>query len=315
MRLWGLLAAVGAAALLACAEQPASLASPGEEPFLAGPAEPARLAVVLSSGALRGLAHVGVLRALEAEGIRPELIVGSSVGALIGAINASGVSAGDIGRSVAADDFDFGSDWLTSAVGRPRLSVYQFTQQNLKHQRIERFPVRFAAVVTDLRQGCMAVFNAGGAALAVQASTGLPGVFAATTLAGRDYADGALSSPLPVRVARELGAQRVIAIDVIYPPVESRLDGMVDRLFQIGLVLTHSLATQEAQEADLVIRPSFPAELSVNMNNRAALMALGDEAVRRALPEIRKLLRHPAPAPEPRRADARRCAGLITASR
>jgi predicted acylesterase/phospholipase RssA len=114
----------------------------------------------------------------------------------------------------------------------------------------------------------MAVFNAGGAALAVQASTGLPGVFAATTLAGRDYADGALSSPLPVRVARELGAQRVIAIDVIYPPVESRLDGMVDRLFQIGLVLTHSLATQEAQEADLVIRPSLPAELSVYMNNR-----------------------------------------------
>jgi len=301
--------------LVACAEHPASLAMPGEEPFLAAPAEPARLAIVLSSGALRGLAHVGVLRALDAEGIRPDLIVGSSVGALVGAINASGVRAGDIGRIVAADDFHFGSDWLTTAIVRPRLSVYQFAEKNLMHQRIERFPVRFAAVVTDLRDGCMGVFNAGGAALAIQASTGLPGVFAATTLAGRDYADGALSSPLPVRVARELGAQRVIAIDVTYPPVESKLDGMVDRLFQIGLVLTHSLASQEAQEADLVIRPTFPAELTVNMNNRAALMAVGDEAVRRALPEIRNLLLKPAPAPEQRRADARRCAGLITAGR
>ena len=104
MRFWGFLAAVGAAALVACSEQPASLALPGEEPFLATPAEPARLAIVLSSGALRGLAHIGVLRALEAEGIRPDLIVGSSVGALVGAINASGVRADEVGRVVAAED-------------------------------------------------------------------------------------------------------------------------------------------------------------------------------------------------------------------
>ena len=315
MRLRRPLAALAAAVLVACAEQPASPAAPGEEPFFAASAEPARLAIVLSSGALRGLAHVGVLRALEAEGIRPDLIVGSSVGALVGAINASGVPAADIGRIVAADDFDFGSDWLASAIARPRLSVYQFTQKSLMHQRVERFPVRYAAVVTDLRKGCMEVFNGGGAALAVQASTGLPGVFAATKLAGRDYADGAMSSPLPVRAARELGAQRVIAIDVTYPPAESKLEGMVDRLFQIGLVMTHSLASQEAQEADLVIRPSFPAESSVNLANRAALMAVGDDAVRRALPEIRRLLLSPAPAHVPRRTDARRCAGLITAGR
>lgn len=315
MKVWGLLALVGCAALLACAEQPASVASPGEEPFLAEPAGPARLAIVLSSGALRGLAHIGVLRALEAEGIQPELIVGSSVGALIGAINASGVSAADMGRTVAADDFDFGSDWLTFPIGRPQPLIYQFARRNLQHQRIERFPIRFAAVVTDLRQGCMAVFNAGGAAIAIQASTGLPGVFGATKVAGRDFADGALSSPLPVSVARELGAQRVIAVDVIYPPVESSLVGMVDRLFQIGLVLTHSIATKEAPEADLVIRPKFPAEASVNMNNRVALMAAGDEAARQALPTIQKLLLHPAPAPAGGRTDPRRCAGSITASR
>ena len=303
-RRWPVLLAV--AALLACAEQPATLPTPGEEPFLAPVAAPVRLALVLSSGALRGLAHVGVLRALERAGIRPDLIVGSSVGALVGAINASGASGAEIGLLVGADDFDFGKDWMNPAADRPKQNVYQFVQLNLRRQRIEQFPIAFAAVVTDLQSGCMNVFNAGGAALAVQASTGLPGLFAATPIAGRTYADGALTSPVPVRVARALGAERVIAVDVTYPPSESKLDGIVDRLFQISLVMAHSLASQETQEADLVIRPAFPAATDFNMHNRVALMAAGDAAVRKALPEIRTLLARYSPALGIQRAAARR---------
>ena len=316
-RRWPALLAVSA--LFACAEQPATWPGPGAEPFLAPTAVPVRLALVLSSGAMRGLAHVGALRALAAAGIRPDLIVGYSIGALVGAIHASGASGEDIVLLVGAEDFDFGKDWMNPAADRPRQTVYQFAQTNLRHQRIEQFPTAFAAVVTDLQSGCMHVFNAGGAALAVQASTGLPGLFAATPIAGHAYVDGALTSPVPVRVARALGAARVIAIDVTYPPSDSRLDGVVDHLFQIGLVMTHSLATQEAQEADVVIRPVFPPATEVNMRNRMALMAVGDAAVRQALPEIREMLAKPSPAlalaPNAKRADARRCQGLLAASR
>lgn len=307
--------ALAAAALAACAEQPATPPQRGEEPFLAEQAVPSQLALVLSSGGLRGLAHVGVLQALEAEGIRPDLIVGSSVGALVGAVYASGRSADELRQLVEAEDFDFGQGWLRVSFERPRQSVHDFVALHLRTQRIERFPTAFAAVATDLQAGCLSVFNVGSAAVAVQASAGLPGVFAATPIDGRPFADGGLTSPVPVHVARALGARRVIAVDVTYPPSESRLDGLVNRLFQVGLVMSHTLAAQEALEADLVIRPQLPPGDDIHLGNRVALMASGAAAVRQALPEIRRLLAEPAPMRPPARPDARRCPTLTAASR
>ncbi len=184
-RPWRAAAALVAAVLAACAEQPATPPGPGEEPFLAEAPVPVRLALVLSSGGLRGLAHVGVLQALEAEGIRPDLVVGTSVGALVGAIHASGRSGDEIQQTVAHSTFDFGTGWLKPGIDRPSQTVHEFASTHLRRQRIERFPIAFAAVATDLQAGCLAVFNAGGAAVAVQASTGLPGVFAATPIGGR----------------------------------------------------------------------------------------------------------------------------------
>ena len=301
------------ATLLACTEQPAMKPQPGEEPYLSTSAAPVRLALVLSSGSLRCFAHIGVLRALEAEGIRPDLIVGTSGGAIVGALSASGMSGADLWRMVAAEDFDFGSDWMNAGADRPRQTVYEFTQRNLRQARIEQFPTAFAAVVTDLRSGCMKIFTAGGAALAVQASTGMPGVFAATPIAGHDYADGALSSPLPVFAARQLGAERVIAVDLTYPPADSRLDGRLDRLFQIGLVMTRSLATQEAMHADLVIRPQLPATSQISLRNRVAVMTAGEEAARQALPEIKRLLAQPAPRRAAAEPDPRNCEEILSA--
>ncbi|MBK8525977.1 MAG: patatin-like phospholipase family protein [Rubrivivax sp.] len=161
-RRWPVLLAV--AALLACAEQPATLPTPGEEPFLAPVAAPVRLALVLSSGALRGLAHVGVLRALERAGIRPDLIVGSSVGALVGAINASGASGAEIGLLVGADDFDFGKDWMNPAADRPkpeRLSICPAEPQASAHRTVphrlcrgrDRLAVRLHECLQRRRRG------------------------------------------------------------------------------------------------------------------------------------------------------------------
>jgi NTE family protein len=235
-----------AAALVACTEQPATLPRPGEEPVQAPQTTPAKLALVLSSGGLRGLAHVGVLQALEAEGIRPDLIVGSSVGALVGAVHASGRSADEL-----------------RPAGRSR-------GLRLWHHLAARQCRAPPAIGARLRRACTCGASASSASrqpsppsrpicrpAACRSSTsaarrsrcrpltGLPGVFAATPIDGRPFADGGLSSPVPVRVARALGARRVIAVDVTYPPSESRLDGLVDRLFQIGLVMSHVLAAQE----------------------------------------------------------------------
>lgn len=311
------IALIASTVLAACTELPARKPGPGEAPYYFVPGgAPARLALVLSGGSLRGFAHVGVLKVLEAHGILPDLVVGTSVGSLVGSLYASGRSASEIGQLVTSDEFKLGSNLSRLSLGTERPSVVDFVERNLRVQRIERFPIVFAAVATELQSGCLATFNAGAAAIAVQASTGLPGVFAPTSIGGRDYADGGLTSPVPVRVARALGAERVIAIDVTFPPSESKLDGLVDRLYQMGLVMVRTLAAQEAREADLLIEPTFPPVSEINLANRAALIDAGERAALAALPQIHKLLAAP-PTRAIARDDGRRCDGLrpqITAS-
>jgi NTE family protein len=303
--------------LSACMELPARQPGAGEAPYFMTSGARPRLALVLSSGSLRGFAHVGVLNVLEANDIHPDLIVGTSVGALVGAISASGRSAAELQQIVSADDLRLGTGLSRVSLGNERPSVHDFVERNLRSQRIERFPIAFAAVATDLQAGCLSVFNAGAAAIAVQASTGLPGVFAPTNINGRDYADGGMTSPVPVRVARALGAERVIAVDVTFPPGDSRLDSMIDRLFQMGLVMLRTLATQEAREADVLIEPVFPPVSEISLDNRAALTAVGERAALVALPQIRKLLAEPAAQRSLLREDVRWCDSLrpqITAS-
>jgi NTE family protein len=298
---------VSMAVSTACTEQAAVLPQAGEEPGFTAPQGRPQLALVLSGGGLRGFAHVGVLKALEAHGIRPDLVVGSSVGAVVGAVYASGRDARELERIVSANDFCLGSGWFRRSAEGAHLGLHAFVSSQVRHQRIEHFPIGFAAVATDLQDGGMAIFNHGGAALAAQASAGLPGAFASTMIRGRAFADGGLTSPVPVRAARALGAQLVIAVDLTCPPEQSRLAGLVDRMFQVGLVMVRSLAIQEAREADVLIEPILAPQDQIHLDNRAALIAAGEAATLAALPRIRELLAakgqpssKPAPLPNGR---------------
>ena len=274
----------------ACTEQAAVLPQAGEEAGFAAPQGCPRPALVLSGGGLRGFAHVGVLKALELHGIRPDLVVGSSVGAVVSAVYASGRDARELERIVSANDFYLGSGWFRRSTEDSHLGLHAFASLHVRHQRIEHFPIGLAAVATDLQDGCVAIFNHGGAALAAQASAGLPGAFASTTIRGRAFADGSLTSPAPVRVARASGAQHVIAVNLTRPPEHSHLASLVDRMFQVGLVMVRSLAIQEARAADVVIEPVFASQEQIHLDNRAALIAAGEAATRAALPRIRELL-------------------------
>ena len=288
-----------------CTERPSQSAAPGEEPHrrVDAHAERFRLALVLSGGTLRGFAHLGVLKVLEVNGIRPDLIVGTSAGAIAGSVYASGANASELIRASREIDFDLGSVWFNWGES----PIHVFTATHLRAKRIEDFPIRFAAIATDLQSGCLALFNAGDAAVAVQASSAVPGVFAPTLIRGRDYADGGLVSPLPVRIARVLGAQRVIAVNVTFDPSESRLARVVDRLFQITLVMTRTLALAEAREADVLIEPVLPPEAEVTLANRDALIAAGERATVAALPKIRALLDRPIGVSIARSEDPRAC--------
>lgn len=287
-RLAASVAASGAVWLAACAAGSGPTAPIDSPPRLAGAPSPARVALVLSGGSLRGFAHVGVLRALEAEGLRPDLVVGSSAGALVGALHAAGLDAGRIAAGAREADFDPWTQWLSTRSGRNE-RFEAFARAVLPRTRIEDFPVRFAAVATDLDRGCSTLFTAGDAARAVLASSALPGLFAPVVIAGRSHGDGGLAAPLPVRAARALGARRVIAVDVTFHAERQAAYGPIDAMFHAGMVMARGLAAPERDAADVLIVPALPPVRDVTIANRTAIIDAGERAAREAMPKLRAL--------------------------
>ena len=262
-----------------------------EPAYDSGMNRPARLALVLSAGTMRGFAHVGVLRELKAQGIEPDLIVGSSAGAIVGALVASGASEAELDAAVdAAASASFAELRSTRRGLLGGGGIHQFVDQHAKHDLIERFPVRFAAVAVEAERSCLQIFNTGDPGKAAQASSTVPVLLTPPRIEGRQYLDGALISPLPVHVARALGAQRVIAVDVTFEPAERSFFDLVEGFSRTNLVTRWALAINEGMEADYVIKPWLMAEPRIGMATRRELVEAGADAVRRGMPAIRAAL-------------------------
>ncbi len=273
---------LGAAALLAA--QTSTAADPPPQ------GRPARVALVLGGGGCRGYGHIGVIRALERNGLKPDLVVGSSVGSLVGALYAAG-----IGSTVLAG---YGSGLSTNMMRSwvlPKLGLFggkriqRFIAERTGGRAIEALPTRFAAIATDLRSGELVALERGDLGSAVQASSSLPGLVEPVRIGGRLLVDGNLSAPVPVDAARFLGARRVIAVDVSFPPTEADLDDPFDALYQGFSILTNRLATLELARADVPIRPKIPAHNEMGPATVKALIAAGEQAAMEAMPRIRAL--------------------------
>lgn len=247
-----------------------------------------RVALVLGSGSLRGYAHVGVLAALEEAGIRPSLIVGSSVGSVVGALWASGMTASGIGR--ASEELDWS---LLIPTGMPHRGLVGgeglegFMRRHQGGRELEALPVPFAAVATDVMTGEIVILNEGDTAIAVRASSSIPVVFEPVRARGRLLADGSLSAPTPVRVARGLGADIVIAVNVAWSPEEASLRTPMDMLFQSMQIMAHNLNRAQLAEADVVIAPNIRSVGNVSPESRTTLIAIGTSAGRASIPLIR----------------------------
>ena len=185
-----------------------------------------RIGLALGSGSARGLAHIGVLRAIQEAGIKVDVIAGTSMGALIGAIFAAGKLDG-----LAARFLDF--DWkrivalLDPVLPRSGLidgqKVADFARAHVTETRIEDLPIPFHAVATDITSGEQVVLGTGDLIEAVRASIAVPGIFTPVRTNGRILVDGGLVNPVPVSVARAMGADRVIAVDLNHDIVNRRL--------------------------------------------------------------------------------------------
>ena len=281
-------AALLAAALLAAAcndEVP-----PERLPRFESPTTIPRLALVLGSGGPRGFAHVGVLKVLEENGIKPDLVIGSSVGAMVGALYAAGVPAAELERL--ATDLDIKRFFLEWRVlrGHPASgeAVQSYVNAQLSGRSIEELRVAFAAAATRASDRQLVVFNRGDTGLAVRASSASPGQFAPVQIGNDHYMDGDEASPVPILAARALGARAVIAVDVS-AYLESTPPGMP----RDWVVKDERRARQirhEAPAADILLHPDIGYYAGHDEAYRRRVMQIAERYTREQMPAIRAAL-------------------------
>jgi len=285
-------AAALAVLLAACAAAPRKEEAP---PPAAVPsavaAPPPKIALVLGGGAARGYAHVGVIKTLESNGIRPDIIVGTSVGSVVGALYAAGYSGFELQRLAIGMDDAMVSDWSLPDRGFIKGEALQnYVNAVLSNRPIEKLARTLAVVATDLQTGEAIVFRTGNAGMAVRASSSVPGIFQPVRINGHDYVDGGLVSPVPVKIARSLGADVVIAVDVSSRPRYGKTASSLDVLLQTFNIMGQSIASHELLQADVVIRPNVDGVGGTDFQGKHVAILEGEKAAAESLPSLRAKL-------------------------
>jgi NTE family protein len=250
-----------------------------------------KIALVLGGGGTRGFAHVGVIKALEAQGINPDIVVGTSVGSAIATLYAAGYTGFQLQEMSIPMKEDRVVDWSWPNrglfTGKP---LQVFINQAVKQVPMEKLRRTLAIVATDLASGEKIVFRTGNAGLAVSASCAVPGVFQPVLLNGRSYVDGGLVRPVPASEARLLGADFVIAVNISNLPQNNKTETTVDVLMQTFDIMGQTINRYELANADIVVRPVTREIAQGNLDDRHLAILEGEKAVAVILPELKAKL-------------------------
>ena len=251
------------------------------------------LALALGGGAARGFAHVGALQALDAAGIRPAIVVGTSAGSVVGAIYASGLRGDALRQAAEKVEQTSITDWQLPLLNRGVLrgvSLERFINEQVGNRNIQSMPMRLGIVATDLQSGEGILFRSGNTGQAVRASSAVPGVFEPVRIGTRDYVDGGLVAPVPVLYARQMGADVVVAIDISSKPGDAATTGQLQVLMQTFTIMGKTISKFELTQADVVLRPQLAGMSSADFSNRQKSIEAGRAAMQQALPKIRAVL-------------------------
>ena len=287
-RAWLQAAGAGAASALAgCTLQPDRDHAGANAPRAQALARAPRVAWVLGSGGPRGFVHVGVIKGLAELGLKPDLIVGASVGSVVGSLCAAGLSAGAL-EALALDVPAWSlARWAVGSEERwSGAAVAERVRRESPVALLEDMPCAMACVATRLSDGVPVAFTAGDVGLAVQASAAIEGEFAPVRIRGERYVDPDGLTPLPVRVARALGAQRVLAVDASahldrVPPGAER--------YRESDLRKKALIDREVPLADWVLKPDFGYWAGISHEYRVRVIEAGYRATLAQARELERL--------------------------
>ena len=246
------------------------------------------VALVLGSGGARGYAHIGVLEVLEQQGIRPDFIVGTSAGSIVGSIYASGKSAAEmreIALKLKANDVRELNVSLKGFLDGKKVEDY--VNEQVHNMPLQKMKIPMYVVATELKDGTKTVFNHGNTGQAVRASASIPSMFVPTKIRNIEYVDGGLVSPVPVEVARDLGADIVIAVDILAQPIHTETTNVWGLFNQNINIMQGRLAEEELKDADIVIQPDLREKAHIfDVKGREMTMQAGVDAAKEKLANI-----------------------------
>jgi NTE family protein len=285
--MWGLMALVGCGNLVQ---------SPAPE-VIAVPRAPeprvVKLGLALGGGAARGFAHLGVIQVLEEAGYRPSHVVGTSAGSLVAALYASGKSTAELNRLAETMQEADITDWMLPILNRGALrgeALAKYVNTQVGGRQLEQMKIPLGIVATDLRSGEPITFRRGNTGAAVRASSAVPAVFQPVRIGEHEYVDGGLVAPVPVRQAREMGANFVIAVDISSDPEGNPSADTFQILMQTFAIMGKSINTLALKDADFVVRPALSGVKSADFGARTRSIEAGRVAMRALLPSLKSRL-------------------------
>jgi len=249
------------------------------------------VAIALGGGGAKGFAHIGVIKVLESHGIKPKIVTGTSAGSFVGSLYASGKSPYQL-QQIALNFKE--SDIRDLTLNRQGIIAGQklqdFVNKNVANKPIEQFPIRFAAVATRLDNGRKADFIKGNAGQAVRASCSIPNVFVPAVIGGSKYVDGGLVSPIPVKTAKDMGADIVIAVDISARPDGNKALNMWGVLDQTLNIMGQQSIHEELSQATVVIQPKVGHIGTLDLKASNATILEGEKAAQLKIRTIEKAI-------------------------
>ena len=286
---WRPLAAIGLAGLAACSNTTPSQPTITPQATATAPPAPIKIGIALGGGAAKGFAHVGVIKMLEANGLAPAVVAGTSAGSVVGALYASGMNAFELqDKAVALDESKVRDLQLSSGGLVQGQKLEDYVNEQVRRKSLEQLAKPFVAVATRLEDGERTVFARGNTGQAVRASSSVPGVFQPVSIGKYHFVDGGVVSPVPVDAARQLGADMVIAVDISNKARGKTPEHMLGALNQSIAIMGQKLGQAELARADVVIRPQVLDMGPVDFNQRTQAIAEGEKAALAAMAQIRE---------------------------